>query len=141
MAMIANFWKVFLKGFEFYLILYIQQFALHKQITYLFPHCAHWKGFSPVWTTTWWSKACLVVNFLPQTEQIRSFSPVCNLLCCAKSRFHWNPRPHSSHLYAEASWRSFWNEINRIHQSINPSYMYVSMYLDYDLCKQIMENR
>ena len=42
-----------------------------------------------------------------QPEQMRSFSPVWSRLCWARSRFHWKPLPHSSHLNIVASWRSF----------------------------------
>ena len=58
--------------------------------THLFPHTAQQKGFSPVWTTTWCSRAWRVVNFLSQTEQTSSLSPVWILSCCFMSRFHWN---------------------------------------------------
>ncbi len=51
-----------------------------------------WKGFSPVWTTTWWRRACRVVNFFSQTEQTRTFSPVKRTAAIWKNHFIENIR-------------------------------------------------
>ena len=65
-----------------------------------FLHTAHWKGFSLVWTTTWWRRAWRVVSFLWQTLHTSNLSPVWIRSCCFISLFHWNffPQSGSGHI-------------------------------------------